>query len=129
MFEAAHLVNQRPIGIKPCDPNQGTYLGPNDLILGRSSPDIPQGSFKERSSFRHRFDFLQQLVDAFWKRWSQEVFPSLVVYPKWHTERRNVTARDIVVIQDSNSVRGEWRKAIVTKADASFNGRVRTCNP
>ena len=129
MFEAAHLVNQRLIGIKPCDPNQGTYLGPNDLILGRSSPDIPQGSFKERSSFRHRFDFLQQLVGAFWKRWSQEVFPSLVIYPKWHTERRNVTARDIVVIQDSNSIRGEWRKAIVTKADASIDGKVRRVTP
>ena len=125
MFEAAQLVNQRPIGIKPCDPNQGTYLSPNDLILGRSSPDIPQGPFKERSSFRHRFDFLQQLVDAFWKRWSREVFPSLVVYPKWHTERRNVTVGDIVVVQDSNCIRGEWRKAIVTKADASNDGRVR----
>ena len=125
MFEAAQLVNQRPIGIKPCDPSQGTYLSPNDLILGRSSPDIPQGPFKERSSFRHRFDFLQQLVDAFWKRWSREVFPSLVVYPKWHTERRNVTVGDIVVVQDSNCIRGEWRKAIVTKADASNDGKVR----
>ena len=125
MFEAAQLVNQRPIGIKPCDPNQGTYLSPNDLILGRSSPDIPQGPFKERSSFRHRFDFLQQLVDAFWKRWSREVFPSLVVYPKWHTERRNVTVGDIVVFQDGNCIRGEWRKAIVTKADASNDGNVR----
>ena len=46
VFEAAQLVNQRPIGIHPSHPNQGSYLSPNDLILGRSSPDIPQGPFK-----------------------------------------------------------------------------------
>ena len=49
----------------------------------------------------------------------------MVVYPKWHTERRNITVGDIVVVQDSNCIRGEWRKAIVTKADASNDGRVR----
>ena len=49
----------------------------------------------------------------------------MVVYPKWHTERRNVTVGDVVVVQGSNCIRGEWRKAIVTKAHASIDGKVR----
>ena len=43
MFEAAELVNSRPIGKHPINPEDGTYLSPNDLLLGRSGANAPQG--------------------------------------------------------------------------------------
>ena len=36
-FEAANLVNERPIGRHPTSPDDGTYLCPNDLLLGRAT--------------------------------------------------------------------------------------------
>ena len=33
VFEAAQLVNQRPIGIHPSHPNQGAYLSLNDSVF------------------------------------------------------------------------------------------------
>ena len=46
VFEATNLLNGRPIGIKPGDdPNLGTYLCPNYLLLGRSGIDVPQGNW------------------------------------------------------------------------------------
>ena len=45
LLEAANLVNQRPIGRIPNDPNDGSYLCPNDILLGRCSSTIPQGPF------------------------------------------------------------------------------------
>ena len=48
LFEAAQLVNQRPIGVHPSRPEDGSYICPNDLILGRSSVKVPQGPFQER---------------------------------------------------------------------------------
>ena len=125
MMEAAQLVNQRPIGKTPSDPDEGSYLCPNDLILGRSSSSIPQGEFKERSSNKHRLDFIQSLTSAFWKRWIREVFPNLVIQPKWHTERRNVQVGDVVLVQDSNTVRGHWKMALVTGVVPSEDGKVR----
>ena len=125
MFEAAQLVNQRPIGVHPCDPNEGSYLCPNDLILGRSSPEVPHGPFKERTSDHHRFDFIQQITAAFWRRWNREIFPSLVVQPKWHTEKRDLQVGDVVMMQDSNTVRGEWKMAVVCEAIRSSDNRVR----
>ena len=53
------------------------------------------------------------------------VFPALVVQPKWHVGRRNVTVGDIVLIEDSNTVRGEWRLGIVSKVMPSKDDRVR----
>ena len=48
MFEAAQLVNQRPIGRHPTHPADRSYLCPNDLLLSRASPEVTQGPFKER---------------------------------------------------------------------------------
>ena len=33
-YEAANLVNERPVGRHPTSPEDGTYLCPNDLLLG-----------------------------------------------------------------------------------------------
>ena len=82
MFEAAQLVNQRPIGAVPSSPQDGTYLCPNDLLLGRASSHIPQGPFQERASQRYRLDFIQSVVNTFWRRWTRGVFPNLVIQPK-----------------------------------------------
>jgi len=125
MLEAAQLVNQRPIGILPTTPNDGTYLCPNDLLLGRASSKIPQGPFKERTSKAHRMDFIQSIVSAFWKRWTREVFPNLVLQPKWHTERRNLQKGDVVLVQDSNAVRGRWKMALVKEPLLSEDSKVR----
>jgi hypothetical protein len=125
MYEAAQLVNQRPIGNHPSDPSDGVYLCPNDLLLGRATAAIPQGPFMERTSHRFRFDFVQTIVDAFWKRWTREVFPNLVMTPKWHTERRNLIKDDVVLLQDTNALRGKWKKALVVDATPSDDGKVR----
>jgi hypothetical protein len=125
MYEAAQIANQRPIGRKPVTPDEGTYLCPNDLLLGRSSSIIPQGPFSDVSSVKQRMQFLQEIVKRFWKRWSREVFPSLVIEPKWHTQKRNVQEGDVVLIQDSNVVRGEWKMGIVVQILESRDGKVR----
>ena len=47
LLEVTNLVNQRPIGRIPNDPNDGTYICPNDMLLGRTMLQVPQGPFKE----------------------------------------------------------------------------------
>ena len=40
LLEAANLVNQRPIGRMPDDPDDGSYLCPNDIIMGRATNTV-----------------------------------------------------------------------------------------
>ena len=124
MFESAQLVNQRPIGRHPSNPDE-RYLCPNDLILGRSSPDAPQEIFENMTGLNSRLHFVQQVVNCFWKRWIKEVFPNLVVQKKWHTETRNLAIGDIVLVQELNATRGRWRKARVTELLKSGDEKVR----
>ena len=125
MLEAAQLVNQRPIGKKPNDPNEGGYLCPNDLLLGRATPAVPQGPFKERVDLKHRLDFIEKLVQHFWKKWYHDVFPNLVIRQKWHVAQRNIMVEDVVLIHDSSHFRGEWRLGIVRSVTVDCDGKAR----
>lgn len=44
---------------------------------------------------------------------------------KWHTAHRNLKTGDIVLIQDSNLVRGQWRLGIVSNTYPGSDGKVR----
>ena len=125
MFECSGLVNQRPIGKYPVKPEDGAYLCPNELQLGRVSPRIPQGPFQERTGNKYRFDFLQGIVEEFWWRWKCRVFPTLVIRSKWHVPRRNVQVGDIVLVKDNNTIRGEWRLGKITKTKIDIDGMIR----
>ena len=118
-------MNQRPIGKLPLSPDDGTYLCPNDLILGLSTNHVSQGPFEENANMKRRLDFIQEIVGNFWKRWSREIFPNLVIEPKWHVERRNLQVGDVVMIQDSNAIRGEWKIGVVVNVLESKDKRVR----
>ena len=123
--EVANLLNESPTGKQSNDVEDGTYLCPNDLLLGRATSRIPGGPFQQHVSSKKRFNFVQSLVDAFWVKMTRFYFPSLIVEQKWHTTSRNVCVGDIVMVQDSNALRGEWRLARISKTHPSADGKVR----
>ena len=125
IFECAQLVNQRPIGRHPTDPEDGSYLCPNDLILGRSTSRIPQGPFDHGTNKSKRFRFIQTLADSFWKKWTRDFFPSLVIRSKWHFSKRPLKINDIVMIKDANALRGKWRIGRVTQVHRSNDNQIR----
>ena len=57
----------------------------------------------------------------------RDFFPSLIVRGKWYVQRRNVMVGDVVIAQDSNVVRSEWKIARVSKAFPDSKGIVRNC--
>ena len=110
LYEVASIVNSRPIGMKPGnDIDLGSYLCPNDLILGHNDRLPPQGRLDTAADTKQRYRFVESLIANFWKRWQRDYFPTLLVQKKWHTRARNVRVGDIVMVQDASSVRGDWR--------------------
>ena len=86
LLEVANLVKERPIGRIPNDPDDGSYVCPNDVLLGRATSQVPQGPLKETKNPRQRVEFVQNIIDSFWKRWTRDVFPSLIPRKKWNAE-------------------------------------------
>lgn len=124
--EVANLVNQRPIGRIPNDPDDGSYLRTNDILLGRSERQRDSESLRETRNPRHQVEVVQKIVDSFWKRWTRDVFPSLIPRKKWNTERRNVRVHDFVVVQNQNAIRGTWSIGRIVKVFPGSDGKVET---
>ena len=124
-LECANIVNQRPIGRLLSDPNDGSYLCPNDLLLGRASAAVPPGPFRGTSTFKDRVELVQQLLNSFWKRFSELVLPTLIPRKKWLKVRENIKVDDVVVVADANPIRGKWSLGRVVEVFAGQDGHVR----
>lgn len=126
MFEIANILNERPIGMKNgSSAVQGSYLCPNDLILGRASVKAPEGIFTHNVSTKSRQNFINDIVKSFWKKWMIHYFPTLIIQQKWHCEKRNLRVGDVVIVQDQNTIKGTWKLAEVCSIIPSSDGKVR----
>ena len=125
LYESANIINERPIGTTPTIVHDGSYICPNDILLGRSSNKVPSGDFSYTTNSRRRLYFVQRIIDSFWKKWTNCYFSSLLERPKWHCEKRNIAVGDIVLIQDKNLNRNQWKLGMVIEANPGVDKKVR----
>lgn len=125
MYETMTIVNSRPLtvvehdGMKP--------LTPNHLLHGKSDIVLPlPGKFEESDIYlRKRWRRVQHLADVFWKRWKSQYLVSLQNRQRWSKSKRNLCVGDIVLVQDDNLFRGQWKLARVIKTLPSKDQLVR----
>jgi hypothetical protein len=125
LVEVANLLNQRPIGKLSQDPDDGTYICPNDILLGRATNAVPQGPFRKTDNPLRSGSPLSKDHRLFWKRWSVEVLPRLVPRKQWNRKNRNVRVDDWVIIADPNAVRGNWKNGRIIRVFPGDDGLVR----
>ena len=126
-YEVANIINGRPIGIVTgTDPTCPLPITPNHLILGRSTSEIPQGQLDGDRNVNRRYQFLQRLVEDWWKQWYQSVLPSLVPNFKWHQKYRNVREGDVCLIKYSDVRRGSYKLGRVKGVKIGRDNNVRT---
>ena len=112
LFETANLLNDRPIGRHPSHPNDGFYLSPNSLLLGRSmNQPVPFRLTKDQKM--SRYNLVESTLNAFWKKWQQSFLPQMAYYKKWKIQHPNIQPGDVVLLEDQNAIRGLWKLGIV----------------
>ena len=123
--EVSNLLNERPIGVKPSVDSTINVLTPNSLLLGRATASNPLGWQPYDASIVTRYHLVQSVVEDFWKRWTELYAPALVVQRKWHTATRNLCPGDVVIVADKNTLRGDYRLALVQDVFPGEDGKVR----
>lgn len=74
----------------------------------------PPGQFvREDLYLQKRWCKVQYLANEFWIRWRKEYLLSLQPRQKWKKSRRNLMMNDIVLLQDDQAPRSEWKLARV----------------
>ena len=123
-MEVMNTVNERPIGILSSSDSDYSVLTPNCLLMGRSTSKNP-GGWHPSNSKLERFHLVQQISNAFWKQWIQTCAPALVIDEKWHAKQDDIHPGDVVLVLDSDSLRAEYRLALVKEVYPGADGSVR----
>lgn len=124
-YDVANTMNERPIGVLPGSDAEISLLTPNSLLLGRSMGKNPGGWQAQNQNLSRRLQFVQNITNLFWKRWVELGAPGLIIQRKWHVETRNLKPGDVVVVADQNTLKGEYRIALVREVYPGSDDRVR----
>lgn len=119
------MINARPLVPVTSDPSSPVLLTPAMLSTQKPGVSAPAGSFNERDLFKCLWKQVQALANEFWTRWRKEYLHSLQPRRKWRTACRDLQARDVVLLKDSQSPRNEWPMGLVTATFPSVDGKVR----
>ena len=108
-------LNSRPLCPLPtCNDDPPEALTPGHFLIGHSLMALPgKESSEVPSSTLHRWHLHQNLIQHFWKRWSEEYIVELNKYMKWLHESRNVGVGDIVLLRDATLFPTRWPLARV----------------
>ena len=126
--EVTAVVNSRPLSVENInDPLSSAPLTPNHLLTMKSKVLLPPpGKFVPTDMYiRKRWKRVQYLANEFWYRWRKEYLSNLQSRSKWIQTRRNIQEGDIVMIQDDNLPRNQWRIGKVCNARQDDDGLVR----
>lgn len=124
--DVMQIINSRPLVQRAgSDPTSGGPLTPNHLLLGRASVQVPTMIFDHKASLTKRVAFLEGVKKSFWNKWIQQVFPQLIPSYKWRKPARNMIVGDIVLMKKESELSNSYKMAVVKKADAGVDGKVR----
>ena len=123
-------INSRPLGysnISNTDQQEDVImpLTPNDMLLGRSSPESPPLEYSEDDKFSERLAYISAVESDWWRRWTTTVLPTMLPARKWKKEKENLEVGDVVLLSFPKAVKDEYIHAIVTKVLPDDKGLVR----
>lgn len=132
--EIENIINSRPLTYNSDDINDPQPITPNHFLIG---PSYSCFKFVESNDkdliLVNMWKASQRILDCFWKQWSREYIPNLLVNRKWIKENKNIAIGDFVLIMDSDGPRNVWPKGRVVKVFPAKDGCIRvvdvkTCN-
>ena len=124
-------INSRPLGLQnTSEANQLEDmmhpLTPNQLLIGRSTAEPVKMEFTEDNKYAARQSYVQKLHETWWRRWIQEVLPTLVPCKRWRDTKKNLKAGDIVMMCYPNQLKDDYRIARVLEVYPDEKNLVRT---
>ena len=122
--EAANTINERPIGYMPGPDAHINVLTPNSLLLGRSTAQNP-GGYDPKPTLQSRLSLVEKITEQFWKSWTELYVPMLVQQNKWRSGDKPLEKDNVVLVQDANPLKNEYRLARIHKTIPSADGQIR----
>ena len=105
----AFSVNSRPLALAHTSTTSQQEddmmpLTPNQLLLGHNTSEKPGMEYQECDKYSARLNYIHSLHSEWWRRWIEDVLPTLVPCRKWQKRRRNLNVGDIVMMRYQGNI-------------------------
>ena len=126
--EVVNILNTKPYATDETDPATGSPLTPQHLLGARGNVSLPGVVLDEKIGISKRFQFVQRVINDFWRKYMLLVFPQKIKLKKWKSEEDGLKEGDVVQLLDTNMVSRVWKLARVTSTVQGRDGLVRKVN-
>ena len=119
-------LNSRPLLEQHSHNTDGVQpITPAHLLIGKPLKAYPEAEVDHKITCRGRWIMCQEIVQSFWRRWSQEYLIQLQRRNKWIKTQPNLIVGDLVLMKDSSYFSTHWGLAKVCKTYPGEDGLVR----
>jgi hypothetical protein len=126
LFEIEACLNSRPLCALSNEPHSSTYLSPGHFLIGDPLVQLPTANLTDVKSKRlSRWQFYQQQLQIFWKRWSAYYFNELQQRQCWQKPTPNLRPGEVVHLKDDNTTPLQWPTAVITDVRPGSEGNIR----
>ena len=131
LAKITYSINSRPLSLQATSPNSQQEddmmpITPNHLLLARGSIEVPDMIYDEDNKFSARLNYVQEVYNAWWEKWIQDVLPTLVPCRRWKEIRKNLKVDDIVLMKYEGNIQDDYRRARVLEVYPDQKNLVRT---
>ena len=131
LARVAFSINSRPLALGDVS---GTSqqdddlmpLTPNQLLLGHTTSEVPEMEYDDCDKFSTRLNYIKSVHNEWWRRWIQDVLPTLIPCRKWKDQKRNLRVGDVVMMVYEGNFVNDYRLAMVTQVFPDEREIVRT---
>ncbi|XP_055714219.1 uncharacterized protein LOC129808464 [Phlebotomus papatasi] len=123
--EIEACLNSRPLCPLSSSPDDFEALTPGHLLITQPLTMSPGPDYLAENPNRlTRWQFLQRLVQEFWKRWYSEYVTSLQPRQKWRNNEENLKIGDLVLLRSDN-FKGLWTLGRISEVHPGADSIVR----
>lgn len=128
LVQIESILNSRPLTPLSSDPEDLTPLTPAHFLIGDSLAAVPQDNVMDLPQNRvSRYEYLQQVLQHFWKRWSREYLTQQQQRYKWKCKgETGIKIGDLVVLTEENTPPLKWPMARVVELHPGADNVLRT---
>lgn len=123
------ILNSRPLCKLTDSAEDYETLTPAHFLIGRTPISLPQPCVLEIPLNRlDHYQFLQRIVQEYWKEWSKEYLLQLQQRNKWKQIQENVQIGQIVLIIDDNQPPAQWAMGKIIEVFPGEDKLIRVVN-
>ncbi|XP_076291883.1 uncharacterized protein LOC143214555 [Lasioglossum baleicum] len=119
-------LNSRPLAAVSESFDDYCALTPGHFLIGSALTAVPTPSLLDiKESRLSRWQLLQQMMESFWQRWSQDYMQGLQQRVKWKTQKPNIVVGQLVLLRHANLPPCKWELGRVVACHPGDDGIVR----